>query len=77
MLQISLQYVVTGLCYVFATKVLWVAAGTPMPLFYDAKLGVNVSRESSLEHIIEWTVHSIIIITGFYFFGHITIKDDI
>ena len=43
MLSISCQNVVTGLCYVLPTKVLWVAAGSPMPLFVEPKMGANVS----------------------------------
>lgn len=34
---------VTGLCYVPPTGVLWVAAGTPLPLLYEPKSGDNVS----------------------------------
>ena len=42
LVSVSCQSVVTGLCYVPTTKVMWVAAGTPTPTFLDPKIGVNV-----------------------------------
>lgn len=42
MLQIACPGSVTGLSYIFQNKVLWIAAGTPMPMFFDPKLGANV-----------------------------------
>ena len=44
MMSISCQSVVTGLCYVHPTRVLWVAAGGRMPVFIEPKIGVNVRR---------------------------------
>lgn len=37
---------VTGICYVSATKTVWIAAGTPEAPMYDPKSGDNVRQSN-------------------------------
>ncbi|CAI7990611.1 Nuclear distribution protein PAC1 [Geodia barretti] len=49
---------VTGLCYVPQTMVLWVAAGTPLPLLYEPKSGDNVTDYAPILNTTSATLHT-------------------